>query len=231
MIVLTPSNQSNTAPWCTVEDLTFQYNTIRNGPSGCYIIGRDNAGQVTQPAARLLISHNIFHDIDGTLWDGNGRLFYINGAATAPQAVQYEHNTALVMGSTAATALSLLFSAGGSLVDLPALSYRNNIVGYGAGGIRGDGVGTSGNSAIAAYNTQGTFTPNGMVDINGQFGAGWPPTAFYPSGTLFAASLSAVGFVDQPNDNYQLTPSSPFARQASDGTDLGVNFVAFSAAQ
>ena len=52
------------------------------------------------------------------------------------------------------------------------------------------------------------------------------PSASYPGGNFYPASLGDVGFVDAAAGDYRLAPTSPYKSQATDGTDPGVDFTA-----
>jgi hypothetical protein len=48
--------------------------------------------------------------------------------------------------------------------------------------------------------------------------------ALYPADNTFVGTLGHVGFVNAAGGDYELQPTSPFKRGATDGTDVGVNF-------
>ena len=70
-ILFTPRNQSGTAPWSVVEDVTFRHNIVRHSGSGMVISGRDT-NFPSQPGERILIQNNLFDDIGGPEWGGRG---------------------------------------------------------------------------------------------------------------------------------------------------------------
>jgi hypothetical protein len=214
-VLFTPRNQSGTAPWSVVQDVTFRNNIVRHAASGINILGTD-APNTSQPVQRIQISNNLFYDISHTNWGGNGRLLQILTASNAPMDVLYEHNT----GFASVTPIILSGSAGA-----PPITYRNNLVGAGVIGIFGDNVG-GGLKAINYYVPDSTFSTNAFFN---NAGAPWPPSN-YPATSLFAASVAAVGFTDAVNDNYQLTSGSPYHNAATDGKDIGVDFAALAAA-
>ena len=75
-VLLTVRNQDGRAPWAVVEDVTFVNNVIRGATSGVNIHGRDNT-HPSQPTRRIVIRNNLFVDIGGPRWGGEGRLFQI----------------------------------------------------------------------------------------------------------------------------------------------------------
>ncbi|RPJ84449.1 MAG: hypothetical protein EHM13_04215, partial [Acidobacteria bacterium] len=70
-ILFTPRNQDNTAPWSCVQDVTFRYNVVRHVSAALNLLGRDSP-KVSDITRRLEISNNLFYDVDGSRWGGNG---------------------------------------------------------------------------------------------------------------------------------------------------------------
>ena len=94
-ILFTVRNQDGGAPWSVVEDVTFANNVVRHTGSGINILGRDNSFPSGQ-TRRIAIRNNLFEDVGGGRWGGDGRLFQIlDGAAN----VTIEHNTAFHTGN------------------------------------------------------------------------------------------------------------------------------------
>jgi hypothetical protein len=216
-VVLTPRNQGGSAPWSTVEDITFTNNVVRQTAAGVNILGTDDTYS-SQRTNRVLIRNNLFYDIDGAAWGGgSGTLLQVLSGVNN---LSFRHNTALQSGG-------IILADG--LPANSAFEFADNIVPHNAYGVYGSGKGV-GNTALAYYFPQAVFTANAIAGP-------WPTSggatvsmySNYP-GNFFPASLSAVGFVDLANDNYRLTSGSPFKNQATDGTDLGVDFTALDAA-
>ena len=94
-ILLTVRNQNGTAPWSVVQDVTFTRNIVRHTGSAVSILGLDNL-HPSQQTKRILIQGNLFEDVNGAAWGGDGRLFQmLDGAAD----VAIDHNTAFQSGS------------------------------------------------------------------------------------------------------------------------------------
>src|SRR5207247_10517358 len=91
-IQFTVRNRYGTAPWLTIEDVTFQKSIVRHSGSGLNILGADdpNPGRTMK---RVLVRDNLFADINGTTWGGNGRLFQILGYAGGSTDLVIEHNS------------------------------------------------------------------------------------------------------------------------------------------
>lgn len=93
-IVFTVRNQGGTAPWSVVEDVTFRRNIVRHIASGVNILGRDQ--QPSEQTKRILIADNLFDDVNGLRWGGEGRLFQVLGPAAD---IVIEHNTGFQTGA------------------------------------------------------------------------------------------------------------------------------------
>ena len=196
-ILFTPRNQDGTAPWSTVEDVTFKDNVIRNVAAGVSILGRDDL-HPSQQARRIKIENNLFDEVGGARLGGNGRLFQVlSGAAH----VIINHNTAF-------QAAHVLIADG---APSTGLVYTNNITAPGEYGIFGGGA-SEGVVTIERYFPQAVIARNVFVGR---------PSRVYPPGNFFAGSLDEVGFVDRQKRDYRLKSNSAFKRAATDGRDIG----------
>ena len=206
-ILFTVRNQDGHAPWSTIEDVTFVGNVLRHSGAGINMLGRDD-NYPSQSARRIVIRNNLFEDIGGRRWGGNGTLFQIlNGVSR----VIIEHNTSLQSGS-------IVVAEGPTPHD--GFVFRANIVPHNAYGIIGAGT-DSGNVALDR------FFPRAVVEQNVIAGAS---AARYPSHNFFPASLDAVGFVDRSRGDYRLADNSRY-RRAAGGQDPGADFTVIGAAR
>ena len=191
------------APWSTVEDVLFVNNVVRHAAGGVNIHGYDNH-HPAQQSQRIAIRNNLFEDVDGEKWNGDGRLFQL---LRGPKDVVIEHNTGFADKAT-------IVLAGEE--PLANFVFRDNIVHYGLYGIYGDGKG-SGAAAINFYLPGGEIRRNVFIgDTSAQ--------ALYPADNTFVGTMANVGFVNAAGGDYVLQTTSPFKRGATDGTDVGVNF-------
>lgn len=198
-ILFTVRNQDGTAPWSVVEDVTFVNNVVRHTGSAVNILGHDD-GAASGQTSRVTIRNNLFEDVGGERWGGDGRLFQVlDGAAD----VVIEHNTALQTGN--------LVTADGRPSN--GFVFRDNIALNNAYGIVGSGA-APGSSTLAA------FFPGAVVSRNVIVGA---DARAYPPDNFFPGRLDDVGFVSAQDGNYRLRDGSPYKRRASDGTDVGVD--------
>jgi hypothetical protein len=199
-IVFTVRN-SDSGSTAVVDDITFTNNIIRHAASG--FTGHGYEAIPTPRSQRWLIRNNLFDDINGDRWNGDGRAFQL---IRGPSDVVIEHNT--VVGANK-VALMLAGDSGVGFV------FRNNIIAHGLYGVAGDGIG-SGNVAIDTYMPGAVFQRNvfyGNAGVAGQ----------YPPDNVFVASEGDVGFVSPGSGNYALTSSSPYRNAATDGKDIGVS--------
>lgn len=209
-VLFTVRNQECTAPWSTVQNVTYTNNTLKNAPGALNLLGMDN--EVTaafgkcNPASTsvrgtgLNISNNVFYNIRGTFLQLNG--FYN---------VTVDHNTSFQGGNTY------------TLYGEQSLGYvsTNNLTIENPYGIYGDG-GYLGTAGLTQYTPSFVFSKNLMVDA---------ASSANPAGNFYPAAVSDVGFVDYAGGNYALSSSSAYHNAGTDGKDIGVDFVKLSAAQ
>lgn len=196
-ILFTVRNQEGTAPWSTVEDVTFVNNIVRRVSGAINILGRDNL-QASQQVKRINISNNLFEEVNGKKWGGgNGVFLTITEAAD----VTFDHNTILQSGN--------IISAYGKATT--NFVFTNNLLLHNEYGIIGDGTGT-GTATLEKYFPQLTFKRN--VLVGGQ-------QSRYPGKNFFPAQVSEVGFINPTEGNYELDLVSLFKGQSTDSKDIG----------
>ena len=207
-LLITPRNQSGTAPWSITQDITIRLNKFVNVGQGINLAGRDSNFANSTITRRILIENNI---LEVTKLNGaDGRIFqFLSG----PVDVTVRHNTAIitVAGGTAG------FSENNPKAD--QFDFSDNIISRGSFGFTGTGTG-EGNSTLNAFFTNVTFTKNAIIDGGNT----------YPAGNFFPVNTAAVGFVNFAGGNYTLSSGSTFRNAASDGKDLGADIAAVVAA-
>ena len=119
--------------------------------------------------------------------------------------VTLDHNT--VLGTTFAS----IFAAN---AQSPGFRLTNNILAFGV--IGGDST-APGDPAIAMY------FPDSRVLRNVLIGVG---ASAVPDMNFLAADLASIGFIDPVTGDFRLSALSQFHNAATDGTDIGVDFVA-----
>jgi hypothetical protein len=208
-IVFTPRGEGGAAPWATVEDVTFRYNIVRNSSAAFNLLARDSNG-ASGTMRRVRIADNLIYAIDRSEWDGNGTFMQIG---EGPSEVTVEHNTIIHSGN-------VLTAYGGSR-DAPSVAerfvFRNNISPHNQNGVIGQGLGV-GSDSINAFFPGGVFLRNAL---GGGRASRYPGDNLFPDMERFSQQ-----FVNYANRDYRLKSDSEFRRAATDGADLGVNFVA-----
>jgi hypothetical protein len=197
-VLISPRNQEGKAPWSVVEDVAFVENVVRGAASGVKISGRDD-GQTSGRTRRIVIRNNLFEDIDGKKWNGDGRLFTL---LSGTDSVAIEHNTAFPSGS--------IITVDGE--PNTGFVFRNNVTLSGEYGIKGSG-------AAAGEPTLRTFFPGARVEGNVFIGR---DGARYPSGNAAVGSVKDAGFVDAERGDWRLKPGTRF-KGAAGGRDPGAD--------
>lgn len=79
LIVLTPRNQDGNAPYSAVLNGTIEGNIGRHSAGCILLLGYDTEpGRTSGPLKNLVIRRNVFEDIDGQKYPGNGWLLYVS---------------------------------------------------------------------------------------------------------------------------------------------------------
>jgi hypothetical protein len=204
-ILFTVRNQEGTAPWSTVEDVTFVNNIVRHVSAAVNILGKDNL-QASQQVKRISISNNLFEDVNGKNWGGGNGVFL---TITEAVDVTFDHNTILQSGN-------MISTYGKATTNF---TFTNNLILHNEYGIIGDGTGTG--MATLKYFPELTFKKN--VLVGGQ-------QAKYPGKNFFPAQLNEVGFSNPAESNYELTLVSLFKGLGTDNKDIGCDMKLLKAA-
>jgi hypothetical protein len=121
-----------------------------------------------------------------------------------------EHNTVLQNGN-------ILFAAG---TANSGFVYRDNLTPHNSYGVTSDAG--PGMNTLSTYFPGSVFSKNVIVTADS--------ASLYPPDNYFPASLDKVGFVGLAKRNYRLASTSSYKNAASDGTDVGADFEALTAA-
>ena len=198
-LLVTPRNQSNTAPWSVTQDITIRRNVFVNIAQGINIAGMD-APNISQRTRRVLIQDNVLKAV--AMPGGDGRMFQILGD---PVNVTIDHNTAFCP-------VAYVVSDGSPKTD--SFSFTNNIVSQGAYGFIGTGTANANTTLAKYFNNNWTITNNAVIGGSAKD---------YPPGSFFPAKIDAVGFIDTGAGNFRLNASSPYKNAGTDGKDLGAD--------
>src|SRR4051812_4580183 len=218
-ILFSPRNQSNTAPWSVVRNITLRSNVIRHVSAGFNISGWDYIHPSRQ-TENIVIENNLIYDLSTDYsipnHPANGWLSVIGNG---PKNITFEHNTVDHDGSN----LIRLFSgtATNGITKIYGLAINANSWRVNTYGITGDSKG-QGTAALDYY------APDAQV-LSNAFAGG--KASIYPTGNDFPTVAQWIaGFVNLGAANYQLVSSSLLNNAAGDGTDIGVNFSKLNAA-
>jgi hypothetical protein len=197
-VMLSVVNQSGGCPWCTIQDVTFEWNHIDNSTAVF------NLTQVPQyrgaNGRRIKIANNLFTNIGA--FPGQARVFLLQHAMPD---LWIEHNTGFGPYSW------MNFENVNGTEKKERFTFRNNIGGasqYNWIASQGQGDVASRGSLVLPY----FITGNCIVTSN---------PALVPRGSRIVPSIAAVGFVNPvwPNGDWALVPGSPCTGA---GVDFGI---------
>jgi hypothetical protein len=199
-------NQEGTAPWSSTQDVLFSNNIVRHCGGGINIEGRspDQPGGQT---SRIDIENNLFDDLNGQAWGGDGCFLKISESRD----VVVNHNTVIQSGN--------IITAYGK--PNTGFVFTNTVAARNLYGIKGDGT-SEGNSTLEMFFPDLAFKKNVIAGVS---------TSAYPRKTFVVASLDDVGFVDLANGDYHLASQSPCKNAGTKGTDIGADIDAIYASQ
>ena len=217
-ILFTPRNQSNTAPWVIVKNVTIQNNVIRHVAAVFNVLGYDNLAP-SQQTQDITIRNNLIYDVSTAYaipnHPANGRLAIIGAG---PKNITFDHNTVDNNGS------STIFIYGGATptgVHILGFELTNNLLRSNSYAVYGDKYG-EGNVAFTNY------TPSPIV-LHNTFAN--ESAKLYPIGNDFPTTAQWLAdFASVSAANYQLVSSSLSNNAGTDGKDLGVDFTELAAA-
>jgi hypothetical protein len=210
-ILFTPRNQDGGCPWCIVEDVTFQFNMVRNVAGGINVLGYDSPN-ISAQTNHVTIRQNLFYGITTSL-GGSGWFLLIGDQ---PRDVIVEHNTIDFDGTTA------VYAYGGTATvpsPITGFQFLNNALRHGQYGINGASS-QSGNVALAAY------FPGALVQGNWLQGGS---ASRYPAGNVFSGTFPAA-FMNAAQGDYRVSVSSLLPGGATDGTNIGADIFTLMAA-
>ena len=205
-LVNTPRNQSGTAPWSCVQDITYEFNALQDSTHTMNLLAGDNF-HPSQTLKRILFKHNLFVEIADRMISVNN-----NQSGIPPmEDVTFIHNTAVHRGP----GRNFMFFDWKE----PAIKnflMRDNLMSTGSSGNHCPGP-TDFDSWVQQYD----------VSNNGF----WSSNRYIPTqGNTFYSSTADVRFEDPDNHQYRLLDDSPAKGMATDGSDLGADIDALEKA-
>jgi hypothetical protein len=203
-ILFTPRNQDGRCTWCVVEDVTFQYNIVRNVAAGINILGVDNLAPSGQ-TNNIRVRHNLFADVRRDL-GGTGWFMLVGDG---PRDIVVDHNTIEADGTT------VLYVYGGPESDpteVTGFRFTNNAARHSRYGING---------TFMAFGTGilSTYFPRGIVTANWLQGGA---ASRYPTGNLFAGTFEDA-FVGVAAGDFRPAPGGILVGRATDGSAIGAD--------
>jgi hypothetical protein len=213
-ILFTP-RPNDSGPAAVVEDARFTNNVVRHVAAAVFIQGQDNlaADPNAVVARRITVSNNLFYDVDASSWGGDGAFLKVGAGA---ESVTVDHNTVDQKGN-----ITKVWG-----LVMPNFVFTNNLLAHNEYGVMGDGQ-SPGLGTLTNYFPGYTFARNVVAGDNAYV---VNHDRFYPSNNFFPTRLDDAGFVDRAGGNYRLQSASPYARNATDGRDVGCDFAALDAA-
>jgi len=210
-IVITPRNQSGTAPWSTVEDVTIRHNWIRRVSSVLNISGYDEY-QPSRPTERITVEHNVAESLNET-GPPNPKMILIN---QGPDDVTIRHNTILTPPGRGS---SYLVFANAIRKKGNTFAFTDNIVHVGTYGLSAENppLGSISATLLDGHFRAWTLTRNVLINPQGD------PSSIYPAGQYWALSRATVGFHDLARGDLRLSPESPYRGRGAGGRDPGAN--------
>jgi PKD repeat protein len=204
-IVLTPRNSQGTCTWCEVRNVRFEGNLVQNVAAGINILGHDN-GNPSGPAAALTFKQNVFR-LTTTL-GGNAWFMQLGDG---PRDLTIEHNTIDANGA------SVVYVYGSDVIC--GFNYNFNASRHGNYGIN--------SSAGYGLPTFTKYFPDYEFQTNYLAGA---PLSRYPPPPFLVQSPFEGQFVNSAGGDYTPREGSVLKGAALDGTDIGAQSPAFTAA-
>jgi hypothetical protein len=201
-ILLTVRNQNGGCPWCEVSDVVFEHNLVRHSAAGISVLGVDNNAPSRQTRS-IQIRNNVFTDIDGQRWGGNGYFLLVVGG---PRDIAIDHNTIVQDHASGIVQIEG--------PQVPGFRFTNNLVRQNAYGMIGADH-APGNDSIHAYLPGAEITHNVIADGDS---SKYPPGNTYPSTVQLKAQFASFEAAD-----YRLVVTSPWRRGGTDGADLGAD--------
>ena len=177
-----------------IEDIEFIGNVVRGSGGGVNILGEEARG-----GHKLRIHNNLFDDIDGRKWNGDGHFMKSN----AWDGLVITNNTIIQSGN--------ISNAYGR--PITGFIFRNNIVFENSYGFAGDSM-SPGRASIEKFFPKGEVRNNIIV---GGTPESYSEKNFYPN------SIRLVGFVDPAKGDYRLRVDSPYMGKGLSGDSIGAN--------
>jgi hypothetical protein len=206
--------RNDSGSWATIQNVDFRHNIVRHVSLGVNILGLDTYGPTVQ-GHDVRLYNNVFYDMNTSRWTDAGWWMRLSDMDN----LTVDHNVILNSSS--------IIWVYGPVCNGFVLT--NNIAPHNNYGIMGQNRGPG-------ADTINVFFPSSIIRrnvITGQTSGGGNLSGYpfyYPTDNFYPATLDAVGFVDRAGGDYNLSASSAYKGQATDGKDVGVNQSALESA-
>ncbi|HEX9962691.1 MAG TPA: hypothetical protein VGB00_17295 [Pyrinomonadaceae bacterium] len=177
----------------TAADIVFANNIVRGSGNALSVNGSEEKG-----GHRLTVRNNIFDDIDGAKWNGQG--FFMKSGDW--NGLIIENNTIIQTGS-----------ATNAYGTVRGFVFRNNVLYEGEYGFKGDGT-------APGRQTIDKFFPGGDVSFNAIIGGNG---SFYRGKNMYPASLRQLGFGNSAARDFTLRPDSALRGKGFQGKNIGAD--------
>ena len=177
----------------TAADIVFINNVVRGAANALSVNGSEEKG-----GHQLIIRNNIFDDIDGAKWNGQG--FFMKSADW--NGLIIENNTIIQTGN-AANAYGVV----------RGFVFRNNVLFEGEYGFKGDGT-ASGRQTIDRYFPGGDVSFNAIIGGDG---------SLYRGKNMYPSSLRQLGFVNFESRDFTLRSDSSLRGKGFQGKNIGAD--------
>jgi len=210
-IVLTPRSQG-TCPWCEVRNVRLEGNLVQNVSAGINILGFDNMKPSGQ-AAEITIRQNVFRMT--TALGGNAWFVQLGDR---PRDIRIEHNT---IDSDGKAVLYVYGGSSASPATVTGFEFVSNAARHGSYGINGSNF-------VYGLGILNGYFPGYVWRTN--YLAGAPASKYPPAPNTLVQTPFESQFVNSAGGDYTVPEGRILKRAASDGTDIGADYPALSAA-
>jgi len=200
-LVFWSANETGPTTWAQTSDVWVRENIVRHVGAGLQLTDKGDFSAI--PATRVRFDNNLWLDVSTSWSDQVGRLFQVASNTNQLTWIKFYHQTGFADNT-------MITVASGATQKF---EFRDNIVAHGNFGIKSDDAG-DGTATLDRHMPGWLFAGNVLIGA---------PSASYPDGNVFPASVETVGFLDAARGDYRLAASSPYKGRASDGTDPGAD--------
>ncbi|MBC7909698.1 MAG: right-handed parallel beta-helix repeat-containing protein [Pyrinomonadaceae bacterium] len=188
------TSASDSGAHARVEDVEVTNNIVRGAGGALNLHGGESQG-----GHRLTIRNNVFEDINGQKWGGDGQFL----KAAVWDGLVIENNTIQTTGA-------ITIAHGGPITGFV---FRHNIIAQNAYGFFGDGR-SPGQDSID------TFFPRGRVTYNAIIGG---EAHTYRDRNVYPVSFKQLKFVNMEGGDFRLQSESMLKKAGTNGADIGAN--------